>query len=91
MTENGTQELYGVRSVELDDMIDNGLVGYAKSVDMARRNSRSGSNPLVVKAVSANGTRKGDAVVSEEDAKLILSADVDSKFLSKCKIIFVVN
>ena len=91
LTSKGAKELYGLRSVDLITMTEKLLAGYTNSVEQAKMNSRAGSNPLVVKAQKAYGARKGDAIVSDEDAKLILAADVDSNFLSNCNIVFVVK
>ena len=91
LTSDGTREVYGPRAVNKNIAIINGFAGYARSVDMAKKNDRVGSNPLIVKAQRAEGTRSGDIVVSEDNAKKILTADIDGRFLKDCKVLIVVN
>jgi hypothetical protein len=91
LTSKGTRELYGVRSVDIHRLGEQFIAHYTDSVEKARQSSRAGSNPLIVKATGIKGSRKGDVVVSEDDAKKILSADVGTEFLSKCNVVMVVK
>ena len=91
LTSDGAKELYGVRSVDLYRLGKRLPVHYTDTVEKARKSARAGSNPLIIKASESKGLRKGDVVVSENDAKKILTADVDTKFLSESKVVMVVN
>jgi len=65
-----------------------GLVGYARTVDAAKRiRDRAGANPIVLPAASVVGTT---AYVTPEVAAKILAADVAGANLKRmCKVIFV--
>lgn len=84
-------EVWGTMRVDADFVLDDGLVSYARSMDAARQSGRCGANPLVVTATSVAGTGKTDPVVTDADAGLISSENAKSKFLDKCKVIFVVD
>lgn len=81
----------GDRPIDPDMVVNIGIVGYAESLSQAQSNSRIGRNPLIVKAVKAGGRHKTDAVISAESGNLLLSADKGGDFLSKSKVIFVVD
>jgi len=84
-------ELYGSAYVTKEWAVKYGIVGYAKDVDAAAALERVGENPGVVKAVRVEGSNKTDAVLSEKDAADIRSAAKNLKFLSECRVIFVID
>ena len=57
----------------------------------AAKLDRVGSTPGKVKAVKASGQNKTDVVLSDDDAADIRSASQNLKFLSECRVIFVVD
>jgi hypothetical protein len=90
--EFGGAELYGSANVSREWAVKYGMAGYAKSVADARgMKDRVGDNPAIVKAVSASGSAKTDAVLSKEDALSLKSAAQNLKFLSEARVVFVVD
>ncbi|PKL76682.1 MAG: hypothetical protein CVV27_09005 [Candidatus Melainabacteria bacterium HGW-Melainabacteria-1] len=86
------QELYiGQRPIDPDMVVNIGIVGYVDSDSKARANSRVGSNPLMLKAVKAGGRFKTDAVISNDKGAQMLQADSRSDFLSRSKVLFIVD
>ena len=67
-----------------------GIVGWLRSLEAAKINPRAGSNPLIIKAIGKQGAFEGNAVVSDEDAEVILRANAESHFLDKLNVIFVI-
>jgi hypothetical protein len=85
-------EVYGGADVSREYVIKEGMVGYAKSVDDAKKNAqRVGANPLVVKAVGPEQAGGINVLVSSEDAGRILAADRDARALKDARVIFVLN
>ncbi|PKL77986.1 MAG: hypothetical protein CVV27_04155 [Candidatus Melainabacteria bacterium HGW-Melainabacteria-1] len=73
----------------MSTVINEGIVGYAHSLQQARQNRRVGSKPLIVKGLSAAGNFRTDVVVSEVDTKQLLGIDQQHKLLSTARVIFV--
>ncbi len=85
------KEIYGSAYVSKEWAVKYGIVGYAKSVDGAAKNERIGDKPGKVKAVKASGENNTDVVIGKDDAADIRSAAKNLKFLSQCRVIFVVD
>ena len=85
--------VYGVKNVDPDYAIIHGIVEYTTDTNMAQAanggNSRAGSNPLIIKAVSVKArlASKCDVVVSVDDANRILAENERSTFLEKYAVI----
>lgn len=79
-------------TVSPDVFINHGIVGYAHSIETARR---SGSRPLVVTAVAVSGPpqslAKIDVLVSDEDAERIRAANAKGRFLERFAVDFVID
>lgn len=84
-------ELYGPGKATRDYLVQQGLAGYAKSLEQARQVSRIGNRPLIVRAGGVDGENRTDAVVSAADSGRILAADAAAGFLAQCRVVFVVN
>lgn len=85
-------EVWGTISVLADYAIEDGVVGYATSMEMATKSSRWGGNPLVIKAVGRPaGGPTCDVVISDDDAKRAVAENGVSKFLDGCRVVFVVD
>lgn len=83
-------EVWGTVKVDIDFVEDHGIVGYALTMEEAKKCDRCGSNPMIVKAVSlAGGAFKSDPVISNADADLLLAENKKSNFLEKFDVIFV--
>lgn len=85
--------IYGMRNIDKDFAISQGMVEYSSDLQAASANSRAGSNPLVVKAVSVRGGGNSvnpvNVVVSVEDGDKILYANEKSGMLESKAVVFV--
>ena len=85
--------IYGMRNIDKDFAISKGMVEYYNDLQTATVNSRAGSNPLVVKAVSVRGGGNSvnpvNVVVSVEDGDKILYANEKSGMLENKAVVFV--
>lgn len=70
----------------VDFVETSGLVAYAQELSGTKR---SGSTPLVVKAIGIAGTANQAAIVSDEDRELILAAEKNGHFLAKWNVVFL--
>ena len=82
-------EVWGTVKIDMDFLEEHGLVAYTKSMEDAKKSSRCGSNPMVIKAISVSGSLSSDPVIASEDAKLLLEENDKGKFLDKFDVIFV--
>jgi len=82
-------DVYGEAFISREYAVEQGVVGYAKSVDQAKGNPRVGSNPLVLKAIKATGKAAADVVISNDDAGKLKDPKVDFGFLKECRVIIV--
>lgn len=82
--DNG-QPIYGYKNLDYDKVVENGMAGYAKDMDQARR---AGSNPLVVRAVSLM-KHNSCPVLSTADANRVLIENGASHFLDKTNVVFL--
>lgn len=90
LDENG-REIYGSAYVSREWAIKQGVVGYAKEVAAAAELDRVGDTPGKVKAVKVHGENATDIVLSNDDAADIRSASENLKFLSQCRVVFVID
>jgi len=88
ITETGEQ-VYGALVIEKKYALDHGMAVWAKSLETAKKDSRIGKNPLVVKAVGKIGNFM--LVDNLETAAKILLAGNKSDFLKKCKVVIVLE
>ncbi len=86
-------EVWGtIQGVNLDYVIEHGIVVYAHSMEEARRQARAGRNPLELHAVGqARGPFPADAVLSDEDADRLLRLNARDGFMNRFNVIFVVE
>ena len=86
------REVWGSVNVDADYVIEHGIVSYVHSLDEAKRNARAGRNPLLLRGIACAGNRfNTDVGISEEDAHLLREVDRSSRFLDKCRVIFIVD
>ena len=85
--------VYGIRNLDYDYAISQGMVAYANALENAMQGNRAGNNPLVVNAVDVRGGRnsvnKVNVVVSVEDGNRILLACEKSNILQQAAVVFV--
>lgn len=88
--ENGA-EVYGTLIVKRDYAVSQGICGYARDLTAAQSNARVTSNPLTVKAVSAQGAGMSEFIISNDDANKIRAAKENLTFLQKCRVMVVLD
>ena len=85
--------VYGIRNLDYDRAISQGMVAYANTLEKATHGNRAGDNPLVVQAIGVRGGRnsvnKVNVVVSVEDGDRILLACEKSNILQQAAVVFV--
>ena len=90
--ENG-RAIYGIRNIDRDLAIEQGMAEYASDLEAAASASRAGANPLVINAVAVKGgqnsANKVNVVVSVNDGDRILLANEQSGILNRCAVVFV--
>lgn len=70
-------------------VINDGIVGYARTLEQARQLKRIGDKPLIIKGTSSTGYFHTDVIISEEDTKQLLGLEKANQLLSSGKVIFV--
>ena len=85
--ENG-QSIYGHQNLDYDKIIVNGMASYAADLNDQTVTTRTGNNPLVVKAVKLSD-HNANPVVSVADADKILAANQHDRFLDNCAVVFI--
>ncbi len=85
------EEIYGSANVSKEYAIQQGMLGYLKSVESAKDNARVTNNPLIIKAIGVKGTNKSDAIISDEDAAKIKELDSKLNFLKECRVVAIIH
>jgi len=85
------REIYGSALVSKEWAVKYGIVGYARSVQDAAKLERVGKTPGEIKALKASGKNSTDIVISNDDAREVRAAAKNLKFLSECRVLFVVD
>jgi hypothetical protein len=85
------KEIYGSADVSKEWAVKYGIVGYARSVEGAAKLERVGKTPGEIKALKASGKNSTDVVLSNDDAREVRSAAKNLKFLSECRVLFIVD
>jgi len=84
-------EVYGTVNVSPDYAIEVGIAGYPRSMDQALKSPRTGSHPLIVKALRRGPRFATDVVVSSSDASRIREADRETGILGRCCVSIVLG
>ena len=66
-------------------------MGYAKSLDQAKGDTRVQGNPLVIRCASTSGSTSADVIISNEDAGRLAVADGAAGLLKNCRVMFVLD
>ncbi len=90
MDETG-REVYGTVRVTPEYAIETGIVGYPRSIGEALRGARTGTHPLIVRALRAGDTHRFNPVISSDDAERILRASRRDRFLERTAVVFLVD
>lgn len=80
--------IYGYKNLDYDMVVAKGMASYSNN--MNSNVSRAGSNPLVIKAVKAEGYGSPcNPVISRMDADKLLAENAATHFLDNCAVVFV--
>jgi hypothetical protein len=90
LNESGTV-LYSSDYVDPKSLEANGVVGYFRNLDSAKKNARVAAEPLVIKALKHPADSKTDIVISNVDAGKLQGKDTNIKYLTEGKVIIVVD
>ncbi|WP_462268412.1 hypothetical protein [Desulfobacter sp.] len=85
------REIYSSVFISREFAVQNGVCAYLCDMDQALASARTGSNPLVVKALRKTGDKTGAIVVNMADAKTLDRASERHIFLKECRVIVVVK
>lgn len=83
--------IYGARTVDFDDAVKGGLVGYARDVDAAVRHLRVTAEPVLVKGARAYGAKNSDVVLHQGDVPIVLQTSDSAGYLKKGRVMIVYN
>ena len=87
----GGSVVYGPGQYSRDYAAANGVVGYAKSLDQAKSDTRVQGNPLVIRGASTSGSTSADVIISNADAGKLAVADGAAGLLKNCRVMFVLD
>ncbi len=83
--------LYGPDFLDQASLESNGVVGYFKDLEAAKKAKRIGDKPLVIKALKLGSEGKTDIVLSNADAERFRDPEANQKFLTEGRVIIVVD
>jgi len=81
--------LYSPRVVNRSVALKNGMVEYAGTWEEAIASKRSSTNPLVLKAVSVQGSTHSNIVITNEHALLLKQINTANNFLAEGRVVVV--
>ena len=87
----GGSVVYGPGQYSRDYAAANGVVGYAKSLDQAKSDTRVQGNPLIIRGASTSGSTSADVIISNADAGKLAVADRAAGLLKNCRIMIVLD
>ena len=85
------KEIYGSAFISREWAVKYGVVGYSRSIADAAKLDRIGKTPGQLKAVKTFGDNNTDVVISAKDAADVRSAADNLKFLSECRVVYVID
>jgi hypothetical protein len=88
LNENG-QEIYGTGTVSREHAVRQGITGYAKNIENAKKNQRVTDNPIIFKGLRIEGSGRCDVVISNQDASKLKAGSLS--FLKECRVMFVAD
>ena len=90
LDQNGNP-IYGPGKYSRKYAVENGVVGYSKTIEAAQKDQRVMGNPIVVKGVAASGTNKTDITISNADVSKIVTANSNYKVLNDCRVLILID
>ena len=91
LVDEAGKEVYGTAVVASDAVAEGGLAGYAKDIEQAKADARTGDKPVVIKALRLAKKSKTDLVLSNADAEKLRAPDTNLQFLTEGRVIIVVD
>lgn len=90
VTDEAGNEVYGSTKIDNESALKDGLAGYFKGLEEAKKSGRVGDKPIVVKAVKINPANSS-LVISKADADRLREPGVDQSFLFKGRVAIIVD
>ena len=87
----GGSVVYGPGQYSRDYAAANGVVGYAKTLDQAKSDTRVQGNPLIIRGASTSGSTSADVIISNADAGRLAVADGAGGLLKNCRVMIVLD
>jgi hypothetical protein len=87
----GGSVVYGPGQYSRDYAAANGVVGYAKTLDQAKSDTRVQGNPLIIRGASTSGSTSADVIISNADAGRLAVADGAAGLLKNCRVMIVLD
>lgn len=81
--------VYSQANVEQKELVQMGLVGYAKDVNAAAKNQRVTAEPVVITGLGATGEKKTDVIISNRDAQVVLTTAPYTGYLKNGRVMLV--
>lgn len=85
------EEIYGWMQVDREYALQQGMSGYARDLEAAKRNPRVFDVPITLKALNAEGAGRTNVVISNDDADKIREEAKNSHFLAQCRVMIVLD
>ena len=83
--------IYGPGDYSREYAVTQGVVGYSKTIESAKIDSRVKGNPLVIKATGVSGQNSTDVIIGNEDIKRVGSANTSYDVLNDCRVIILLD
>jgi len=83
--------VYGPGDYSREYAVTQGVVGYSKTIESAKKDSRVKGNPLVIKATGVSGQNSTDVIIGNDDIKRVGSANTSYDVLNDCRIIILLD
>ena len=85
------EEVYGSAHVSREFSVTQGMAGYAKDVEKAKKSPRFQGKPLIIQAIKSSGKNGSDLVVSNKDAELLRKIGSTQTFLREARVMVVLK
>ncbi len=83
--------LWGLRDISLTDVVAQGMMGYAVSLQDAIASGRAGAHPCIIRPLAACGPLQGDLVLSDDAAKQLADVQSAAGSVSKLAVIALID
>jgi len=83
--------VYGPGDYSREYAVTQGVVGYSKTIESAKIDSRVKGNPLVIKATGVSGQNSTDVIIGNDDIKRVGSANTSYGVLNDCRVIILLD